>query len=167
MRGNNNTQLFNAIYKKYAKTIFRFIYLRVSNREIAQDITAETFVHVWKIIIKKIVIQNQKALLYVIARGKVVDYYRRKKNKSTIPIEGTENETHYSDSDLIESLSKKEELAIIYSKLRKLRHEYQEIIFLHYVEDLTISEIAAIIGKKENAVRVLLHRALASLRKKL
>ena len=164
MKGNT-IQLFEELYRKHATAIFRFVFIRVSDRATAQDITAETFLHLLKIIKKQTRIENPKALLYFIARGLIVDYYR--KNKKTLPIEVAENQTDLSQADLDKQMDEKQELAIIYAKVKRLKHEYQEVILLRFVEDLTIPEIASVIQKKENAVRVLLHRALQSLKKKL
>ena len=49
-------------------------------------------------------------------------------------------------------------------KLRSLKSEYQEVVVLHYINELSVQEIADILEKKRGAVRVLLHRALTALK---
>ncbi len=67
--------------------------------------------------------------------------------------------------DTIEdTLLQKQALEQIFVKIKHLKKNYQDVLFLHYVEDLTVKEIAYMQKKKENAVRVLLHRALQSLK---
>ena len=69
--------------------------------------------------------------------------------------------------DVEETIEQKQELEQVFAKIKKLKKDYQDVLFLHYVEDLSIKEIAFIQKKQENAVRVLLHRALKELKKKL
>jgi len=49
--------------------------------------------------------------------------------------------------------------------LNEIKKEYQDIIIWHYLEDMTIKEIAELTGKTEGNVRVMAHRGLAALRK--
>ena len=66
-----------------------------------------------------------------------------------------------------DKFSMKQELEQVYVKLKAIKKEYQDVLLLHYVEDLRISEIAVVLNKKENTVRVLLHRSLKTLKEKL
>jgi len=59
------------------------------------------------------------------------------------------------------------ELENLKKALRRLRDEYSEVIIWHYLDDLSVKEIAEILNKRENNVRVLLHRALESLKAQL
>ena len=71
---------FEATFTEFASDIFRYIYFKVSEYELAQDLTEEAFVRYWKRLQEGKVIDNHKALLYFIAKGLVVDHYRTKKN---------------------------------------------------------------------------------------
>ena len=51
--------------------------------------------------------------------------------------------------------------------LGQLKEEYQDVLILRYIDGYSIGEIALMMGKKEGAVRVLLHRALQTLREKM
>jgi RNA polymerase sigma factor (sigma-70 family) len=51
--------------------------------------------------------------------------------------------------------------------LRNINKDYQDIVIWHYLDDLTMPEIAEITGKSQVACRVALHRGLKSLRKEL
>lgn len=167
MGRSDKYQIFEQLYNSQASNILRFVYLRVSDYEIARDIMMETFFHFWKSMIKNTDIHNPKALLYVIARGLIIDYYRNKKNKKVVSIDKVNEELLSSDVDLTEKLRISEEIEYVHRTIKDIKREYQEVILLHYVEDLSILEIATILHKTQNAVRVTLHRALASLKKKL
>ncbi len=59
------------------------------------------------------------------------------------------------------------DIKLIESKLLELKDEYQEVIILRYVDELSISEISEIMEKPKGNVRVLLHRSLKALRELL
>jgi RNA polymerase sigma-70 factor (ECF subfamily) len=160
----NKKAYFEELYETYVKQIFRFIYLRTNNTQIADDITSETFLRLWKIIERGKIINNERALLYIIARGIIIDYYRSKKYRNNVKLEEIPEEKQNANDDMIEKLYLRQEAAQIYEKLTKIKKEYQEIILLRFVEDLEFAEIAVILRKKETTVRVLLHRAIKTLK---
>lgn len=159
--------LFEKIYKQLAKTIIRFIYFKVSDYEMAQDLAADTFIRYWKALKKGTEIRNDKAFLYFIARGLTVDYYRKKSKVKNVDIETVDERLLGVEESFEDGVSLKQELDGIYKKLTEIKKEYRDVLLLHYVEDLEIGEISFILKKKENNVRVLLHRALAALKEKL
>jgi len=164
---DNIYKKFETIYNQFAGGIFRYIYFKVSVYKLARDITSETFVKYWKVLSGEKKIENHKALLYLIAKGLVIDYYRKKGNNKRISLESVDERLLGLIDTAEDSLSQKQELEQIYIKIKLLKKDFQDILFLHYVEDLTIKEIAFIQKKKGNAVRVSLHRALKSLKESL
>jgi RNA polymerase sigma-70 factor (ECF subfamily) len=156
---------FEKVYDTYTKQIFRFIYLRTNNTQITEDINSETFLRFWKSIEQEIVINNERALLYTIARRIIIDYYRSKKNKDEVQLDESLEDKHYNYNEMIEKLYLDQRIAKVYEKLKKIKKEYQEIIILRFVEDLEYEEIAVILGRKENNIRVLVHRAIDNLKK--
>lgn len=156
---------FEVIYKQFAQGLFRFIYFKVSDYELTQDLTEDTFVRYWQVLIKGVNIENHKAFLYRIAKGKVFDYYRKKGKSRRIGLEKIDERLLGVIDTVEDSISLKQEVEQIYIRMKKLKKEFQDVILLHYVEDLEIKEIAFVLNKQENAVRVLLHRGLRSLRK--
>lgn len=161
-------QRFDEIYRLYSKAIYRFVYFKVSDFETAKDLTADTFLRFWKSMKNGGEIRNNKAFLFFIARGLVIDYYRKKKHINQVSLEAEEiDERLFSiDENTEKKIEIKEEINEVYQKLKEIKEEYREVIILHYIEDLEISQISTVLNKKENAVRVLLHRALGYLRKK-
>ncbi len=175
-RENNEKQLlesairgeasaFGLLYDKYQPNIFRFIFLKVSRREEAEDLTHQVFLNAW---------QNIEAFedqglplsswLYKIARNKVIDYYRTKKSIASIE-NVPEDYFETSQDGGMEQIGNKIETEGIYKALKKLSAEYQEIIIMRFVEELSPREISKITGKKSGAIRVLQFRALRRLKK--
>lgn len=159
-----NQKAFGYIFDKYNKKIYRFIYFRVSGREVAEDITSQVFLKVWEYITNKNKINNLQAFIYQVARNKVIDYYRSKEREE-LPLIYDDSDTPAEDiitpADNLNNNVDKETLTKI---INKLKGNYREVIILKYIEDLSISEIAKILNKSKVNVRVLIHRALKEIK---
>ena len=160
-----NDKHFNKYYKKYAGNIFRFIYFKVSDFELAKDLTADTFTKFWEHIKAEYDIEFTKAFLYTIARGIVVDYYRKKKNRKQVSIDLIDERLLSNTDGHEERIWQRQEMEQVFATLRKLKKEYQEVLVLYYIEELSVDEMAVVLKKKENNIRVVIHRALLALKK--
>jgi len=158
-------EAFGQFYDLYVNKIYRFVYFKVSSSEEAEDITAETFLKIWEYIFNDRKIENLNAFTYQVARNLVVDFYRKKSQQKLI---GDSEEKLQRMPDDRESAAEKMELQSdveqIEKYLKQMKEEYREVIILKYIEELTVSEIAKILGKKKGNVRVLAHRALNTLK---
>ena len=170
---NGEKEAFAEIYDFYVVRIFRFVYLKTSSKETAEDLTSDTFLKCWRYIKqkneagKKEIVKNNKisSFLYKIARNLIIDHYRKKKD---LIIEISEEEKGAiidHKQDILVEINKKQEIEELRKSLSCLKDDYQEILILRHVEDLSMSEIAEITGKKEGAIRVQLHRAVKALEK--
>ena len=155
-------EAFSEIYNFYVTPVYRFIYFKVSSKQDAEDITSEVFLKTWQFVTESDdEIENLRALLYRIARNLVIDSYRRKATQNlTQDAEVLEAVPDERQQRLLEQAESSVEMKSIEHVLRKMKDEYRELIILRYVEDLSISEIAEVLGKSKGSVRVQLHRAL-------
>jgi len=163
---NNHRQIFTQIYDDYVDKIYRFIFFKVNSEEIAQDLCSETFLRGWQSFkSNKQEIENPQAFLYQIARNLIIDHYREKGRTQTV----SADYVSITDpgQDLEEQALMNSDLSEIRLALTGLKDNYQEVVVWHYVDDLSISEISKLVNKSEGAVRVMLHRALKSLRNKV
>jgi len=162
-----DTESFGRIFDFYHEKIYRFVYLKVATGEDAEDITAEAFLKVWQYIKEGKKIQSLQAFLYQVARNLVVDFYRRK----GLPTESIDDAeitiADRSDLSLEEKMILKSDMAQIEGALRILKDVYREVIILHFLNELSLAEIAKIIGKTPGATRVLLHRGMKALKEVL
>lgn len=154
-------QIFLKLYDEYAEPLFRHCFFRVSSRELAEDITQESFMRVWNYMAAGNVLDNPKAFLYRIAGNLVIDHYRHKKESSldTLAEEGFDPAGDDADS-IVGYASGKQALRL----LEELEPQYREILTLRYISDLSISDIAEVIGQTENAVSVRIHRGIQKLK---
>jgi len=159
---SNLKKEFSKIYDKYINQIYRFVFLKVNSKEIAEDITSETFLKVWESY-KNNKIENVSAFLYQVARNLITDYYRQKSRTQFLPLESVS--IIDPSNNLKEESQDKSDIEIIKSALFRLENEnYQNIIIWHYLNDLSIKEISKINNQSEGAVRVMLSRALKELK---
>ena len=163
---SNINKVFSKIYDQYVEKIYRFIFVKVNSQQIAEDLCSETFIRCLNTFKKnKNKIENIQAFLYQIARNLVVDHYREKGKVEVVPIEFvsiTDSDTGLEEKALTDS-----DLEEIKQALTNLKENYQNVIICHYIDDLSIPEIAQIMEKPEGTVRVTLHRALKALKNEI
>jgi len=163
---------FEEIYTKESDAIFRFCFVRVSNREQALDITQETFLRLWQSLQGKKEILNSRAFLFTVARRLIIDWYRKKKSFSLDKIisDRQENEDGYS-SDIIDEKTTKEKIyqgaegRFLLDKINELPHSYRHTVYLRFVEDLSPPEIAEILKISVSAASVRINRGIRELKK--
>lgn len=142
--------------------IYAYVAARVRSRAIAEDIAQEVFIRAWE---KRKQFDARRGSLknwiYAIALNAVRDYFRKQKGKiiQELPedIESTEN--------IERDISKKQLHARIIKQLHTLSDKEQELLTLRYMQELSIEEIAEIIGKRYSATKVAVHRAEKKLKK--
>lgn len=163
----NLRKKFSEIYDKHVEKIYRFIYLKVNSQEVAEDLTSEVFTRGWETFkAKSREIENIQAFLYQIARNLIVDHYREKAQAQFVSVEVIPG---ISDTEvsLEERAILKSDIDRIKAVLANIKEEYREVIVWYYLDELSVPEIAKIVGKSEEAVRVMIHRALKALKNQI
>jgi RNA polymerase sigma-70 factor (ECF subfamily) len=160
---------FSKIYDQYIGKIYRFIFLKVNSQETAQDLTSETFTRAWSKFNDSQdpspKVQNWQAFLYQIARNLLADFYRENNKFQVISASSVADPP--ADINLEEQAILGSDMEQVRAGLAKIGEEQQEVIIWRYLDGLSTKEIAEILGKPEGTIRVILHRALATLRGKL
>lgn len=162
IRLQRDPQAFGRLYDLYVSRIYRFVYFKIPSVEDAQDITSETFLRFWNQVQDGAAVSHVGAYLYRIARNLVADHYRTRQD--ALSIEAPEMERLLMDAKGLIKIEESFDMAKVLAALRLLKDEYREAIILRYVDELTTAEIAEALGKTPGNVRVLLHRALETLR---
>lgn len=162
IKATKDPESFALLYDAYVGPIYRFIYVKVSNKEEAEDIASDTFLKAWQYLIgEQADVANFRAFIYQIARNRVVDAYRERARKNEQGLNEADAVTAAPNFHKIDATLEGEWL---YGKMKQLKQEYQEVLLLRYVEELSLREIATILGKGSTAVRVTLHRAVKKLK---
>lgn len=154
-----DTAAFEAVYRKYAPKVFNYFWYRVGhNKEVAEDLMQETFVRAFQAL-PKYVVKNGSYLTYLltIAHNLLVNYYR---TKQPVPLEEAEK-IPVEITDRVEHTLATEQL---WQAIQDLPDSEKDAIYLMYREDKPVKDMAQIMGKSENAVKLLLSRARKRLR---
>lgn len=156
---NNSLDDLMTNYNELVDQIFRFIYLKTSKKEVAEDITQECFLSTIKYLGENEV-QNMRAFLFKTARNKVIDYYRQKNRVIYSDEAVLANEKISSHDDVMV----KQDAKMVAEKLNLLGEDDRDVLTMRYLEDLDIKDIAEAIGKNQMATRVQIFRALRKMK---
>lgn len=156
---------FGDLYERYLALIYRYIRSRIAIEEDAEDLTEKVFLRVFQALDRY---QDQgwrfSAYLYRSARNAVIDYYRQ--YKKTAPLEDADRQVARIRT-LDETLIHSERMQLLEEALSELSAVYQEVIRLRILLELPTETVAIWMGRSQGATRVLLHRALNALRKRV
>jgi len=152
-----------ALYNDFVQPIYRYVYTRVGNKQDAEDLTSQTFLSALKALPRFKDKDHFPAWLFTIARNKVMDYFRS--NKRELAIEIPTGMT--GDPDIQDQVFRDLDLHRLSTLVAGLGEHEQELIRLRYVADLKFADIAALLGRKEDAVKKELYRLLARLKNQM
>lgn len=163
--GRADPHALGQIYDQYVDRIYAYIYHRVGQAEQAEDLTGQVFMRMleairtgqgWK--------TSFSGWLYRIAHNLVIDFYRRRSRASFVDIDEAPPIVATGDEPArqVQARLDREDLR---AALNQLTEEQAQVITLRFLEDLSIAEVAAIMGKNEGAIKALQYRAVLALRR--
>jgi RNA polymerase sigma-70 factor (ECF subfamily) len=150
------------IYERYYQGIYRYVYYRVSDTALAEDLTGDIFLKMLNGI-ESYSIQGVpfSAWLYRIARNRIIDHLRRQPEKADVSLEEARVDAIAGNDTAIDNALQRDELL---KAVKVLTDEQRQVIILKFIDDLDNATIGRILGKTEGAVKSLQHRALDTLR---
>lgn len=155
---------FTALYQRLVKPIYAYCYSRVGNQQEAEDLTTQTFMAALKQIAHYRGEGTVVAWLLGIAYHKVSDWYRTRRILTPLAaIENRPDPAPQPDERSFQSWQR----ATLEQALHTLTPERAEAITLRFFGELSNAEVAAVMGKQEAAVKMLIHRGLQELRIRL
>lgn len=170
LRTQRDAEAFGRIYDRYVTSIYRFVVLKVPTKEIAEDITSDTFLKFWNTILQnQEAVRNIRAYLYRIAKNLISDYYRKRSQDQSVTFsqlttstidEGQIASDRSTQSRAIEARA---DLKLLLDQIDTLKEGYRDVLVLRLIDELSFSDIAKILDKKNGAVRVMYHRAMKAL----
>ena len=159
------SEAFGSLYDYYMPRIYRFVLLKVSHREEAEDLTHQTFLKAWERI-EQYTFQGYpfSSWLYRIARNTVIDHHRKRKSIQ-VDIDYIPQELLASDDSPERDAESKIEWEKLLVTIKELKDIEQDVLIMRFVEEMTHREIADVVKKSEGAIKVIQHRALKKLKK--
>ncbi|WP_273377525.1 sigma-70 family RNA polymerase sigma factor [Symbiobacterium thermophilum] len=165
LRAQRDPEAFGELYDMHFDRIYAYIHRKTGDRQVAEDLTADTFLKALAHIQHyRYTGQPFAAWLYRIAANVVIDYYRV--HRPTVQLDeglsaaggGPEPEEAALALDDRQAVSR---------ALQALSPDQQDVVLMRFAGDMKLKDIAAAMGKTEGAVKALLFRALNTLRRKL
>lgn len=152
---------FAALYQRYFARIYRYLRIRLRSEEDAADLTQQVFLKALDALPRY---QSRSApfaaWLFTIARRTLADRFRRR--PVTLPLEAAGD--LLSDHEMEATLLQRESIEQLSALLGGLTPDARDLLALRFAAGLTTPDIAAILGKRPEAVRKSLSRLLQSLK---
>jgi RNA polymerase sigma-70 factor, ECF subfamily len=151
------------LYEQYRVSVFRYLYYRTSDPQVAEDLTSEVFLRMIRSLVNyRPTNSTFQAWLIQIAHNLVVDHYRKKSNQThTILEENLVTGEAISGG----SVERKLNAITLRQALAQINEDQRDVIVLRFVAGMPISEVAQALRKSENAIKALQRRGLDALRK--
>ena len=160
---DGDTEAFGALYDRYVDTVYRYLYFRVGNRPLAEDLTSETFVRALRRI-GTVTWQGRDlgAWLVTIARNLTADHFKSSRFRlevSTADMRDADQLEDGPENEVLDALTN----ATLLEAVKRLNPEQQECIVLRFLQGMSVSETAEAMGKNDGAIKALQYRAVRSL----
>jgi RNA polymerase sigma factor (sigma-70 family) len=157
---------FILFYRKHFTIIFNFIFRHVLHHETAEDLTQQTFLNAYNFNKKnKPDIKNFKAWLYKIATNEILMHHRKQRGKKNMSLEDEKHSLiNLLPADRENTIDKFTNFFTVKQEIKKLRPTESILIELYVFEKKSFDEIAQILDKKRETVRVNFYRSLKKLK---
>ena len=156
-------QAVAAIYDRYFPDVYRYVYYRLGNESLAEDIASDVFVRLLEAVkSKRGPKTNLKGWLLSTASNVIADHLRRVYRRPTEVL--SESMPDHSSS-LIDEIDRRHQTDSVRQAYAQLTPEQQNVLALRFGDGYSLEETAAVMQKKVNAVKALQFRALAALQR--
>jgi RNA polymerase sigma-70 factor (ECF subfamily) len=156
---------FGQLYDRYVDVVHRYIAYRVGNPSLAEDLTSETFLRALRRI-TSFTWQGRDfgAWLVTIARNLIADHFKSSRYKlelstSDLVEAGADRVSNGPEDEVLTGITN----GVLLGAVKQLGAEQQECIVLRFLQGMSVSETAKILGKNDNAVKALQYRAVKAL----
>ncbi len=164
---DGDAEAFGQLYDHYMSGVFRFIYYRVGSRQLAEDLTSETFVRGLKAI-QRFTWQGKDfgAWLTTIARNLIADHFKSSRSRLEIISDDVPEgrvTANSPEEDVLALISNE----MLFDAVNSLPPEQRDCILMRFIQGMSIAETAAALKRSEGAIKQLQLRAVRSLAKRV
>ena len=164
---NGDPEAYNELMKLYRDPLYFMIYEKVSDQELAKDLTIESIGKAFKKLHLYTPNYVFSTWLFTVARNHCIDYLRKNKistvsiDKMMLDEDGKRNTYDLISKDLNpeEKLEKKQRIAILRQIVDQLKPKYRNLVKLRYFKQLKYEEIAEILDLPLGTIKAQLHRS--------
>ena len=160
-----NSQVISAVYDRYFSDVYRFVFYRISNEQVAEDIASDVFVRLLEAVKKHRGPQsNIKGWLLATASHAVADYLR---NAYRRPTEVLSESVPDQASSLTDEIDYRQQADSVRQAYAQLTPDQQNVLALRFGSGCSLEETATAMQKNINAVKALQFRALQALQRNI
>ncbi len=159
-------QAIDDLHAVYAPRIRQYCYVRLGDRQAAEDSAQEVFINIWKAL-PTMEYQGERAFIgwmYTIAYHVVVSYIRRRKHRLHLSLTPDIQLIDGKSSDLARTICDREALR---HALTQLTGDQLQVITLRFFGGLSTAEVAEALNRTDGAIKLLQHRAIKRLQQLL
>jgi RNA polymerase sigma-70 factor, ECF subfamily len=171
---------FDALYRKYLAQVYSYAFYELRDQHAAEDAAERVFMQAlaglprFEERVDAFIASRATAVsaadaadfstlriwLFRIARNVVANERRRDRRRPVASLEAAAELS--APGDVVETAAAREAVSAAWQAVSRLPEDRRRAVVLRFVDEMSTAEIAAILGRSEGAVRVLLHRALRS-----
>ena len=157
---------FNLLVERYRERIYLLVWRMVRNREDALDLSQEVFIKAYKNLKSFRHESNFYTWLYRIAVNLSLNFTKREKFKSFLSLSDL-SDRFTSGSSPSEDLERDQLSGLIDRAVMKLPEKQRAVFILRHYEELSIREVAELLGKSEGTIKANYYQAIKKLRESL
>lgn len=146
---------FDEVYNLYANQVYKYLLCLTGDRNLAEELTQETFFKAYKNIHKFKGKCKMSVWLCQIAKNTYYTYYKKEKLRKSKLLD----ESILSGIDLQADFIRSDEIITLHRILHSLEEPYKEVFTLRVFGELSYKQISEIFGKSESWSRVTFYRA--------
>jgi RNA polymerase sigma-70 factor (ECF subfamily) len=158
-----DSEAFGQLYEHYVGQVYRYLYYRVGDITLAEDLTSEAFFRALRSLGSfKWQGRDFGAWLTTIARNLAVDHYKSGRHRLEVitdEITNFDSATEGLEDDVITRLSNE----VLLKALRQLSREQQDCLVLRFLQGQTIAQTARALNRSDGAIKQLQLRATRNL----
>lgn len=155
-QAKTDPEAFAKLYDESLPAVYGFVMRRVTNREVAEDITSQVFEKALRSIKGLKAGMAFKGWLFKIAANAVTDYYRSKGRQQTFSLAEAPDMANGKSGKAVEEVDNR---VAVMSLLDKLAEGHRQALVMHFLDGMTVEEMAVVLGSTPNACYMKVYRA--------
>jgi len=163
---NGDRRAFESLVRHSTRLVWSQLMLHTNDRDLADDLTQETFLRAWKKIATLESPEKFRAWIINIAHAARIDEHRHRARRKRTP-SATELKEESTFPTPFETAEAGEQKSRAIAALKALPEQYQQPLAMRYLGGADAGEIERELNLSNGALRGLLHRGLAMLRETL
>lgn len=152
---------FKSVFFEHSRQLHNFIYFKCGDETLAEDISQEAFLRLWKEC-QKVPYNKAKSYLFTVANNLFLDHVKHQKVVARFKLQKTKEFSTESPEFLLEESEFKSQLE---AAINALPEKQRTVFLMNRIEKLTYKEIAGLLGISVKAIEKRMHKALVELRK--